>query len=123
MLIGQVGRDPEMRHTADGVPVTSFSVATTRRWLTGEGVRHEATDWFNVIAWRRLAEVCRSHLHSGARIYLEGRLETRTWQEPGAEPQYRAEIVATDMILLDDGSQELDAPELHYEDYLGDQEN
>lgn len=120
MMIGLVGRDPEMRHTADGVPVTSFSVATTRPWLTSEGVRHEAIDWFNVIAWRRLAEVCRAHLRHGSRVYIEGRLETRTWQEPGAETQYRVEIVASDMILLEDGSQEFEAAELHYEDYLGD---
>jgi single-strand DNA-binding protein len=120
MLIGQVGRDPELRHTPAGVPVATFSLATTRRWLTPEGERHEATDWFNVIAWRRLAEVCRQHLGRGARVYVEGRLETHSWQEANGAQQHRTEVVATDIILLDDTSREFDAPELHYEDYLGD---
>ncbi len=115
MLIGVVGRDPELRHTPAGVAVTSFSVAAARRWVSPDGERHEATDWFNVIAWRRLAEVCRQHLYRGARVYIEGRLQTRSWQEPEGHLQYGTEVVATDMILLDDESQEHDAPELHYE--------
>jgi single-strand DNA-binding protein len=120
MLIGVVGREPEMRHAAGGIAVTSFSVATTRRWLTVEGERREETDWFNIVAWRQLAEVCGQHLHRGARVYLEGRLQTRSWQEPDGQRHYRTEVVASDLILLDDASQEYDAPELHYEDYLSD---
>jgi single-strand DNA-binding protein len=120
MLIGFVGRDPEMRRTADGVPVTSFSVATTRRWITPEGDHGEATDWFNVVAWHRLAEVCATHLRQGTRLYLEGRLETHAWEEPSVGPQVRTEVVATDLILLADERDPLEAPELHYEDYLED---
>jgi len=118
MLIGVVGREPEMRQAAAGVPVTSFSLATTRRWITPEGERREATDWFNIIAWRRLAEVCQTHLRRGAQVYVEGRLQTRSWTEADGQHQFCTEVVATDMILLDDVSQELDAPELHYEDFL-----
>ena len=131
MLIGVVGRDPEMRHTPSGVPVTSFSVATSRTVHTNTGEAREAVDWFNVIAWRQLAEICRAYLQRGTRVYVEGRLETRSWQEPGQPPQHRTEVVATDLILLDDspGGPDSHAPhEAHetqevpqpFEDYPGD---
>jgi single-strand DNA-binding protein len=119
-LVGYAGRDAELRHTAAGVPVASFSVAVPRRWLGPDGERHEATDWFNVVAWRRLAELCGSHVAQGRRLYVEGRLETRTWQEEDGSDRFGTEIVAREVILLDDESHELEAPELHYEHYLDD---
>jgi single-strand DNA-binding protein len=102
MLIGVVGRDPELRHTPAGVPVASFSVATVRHWVSPEGEPRSATDWFPVVAWQHLAEACRAQLSAGSALYLEGRLETRSWQEPGQPPQHRTEIVATEVIPLDE---------------------
>lgn len=101
MLIGNLGRDPEMRYTPTGKPVTSFSVATTRTWVTADGERHEATEWFNVVAWRELAEICHQHLSKGCRVYVEGRLQTRSWETANGQRHYRTEVVADEMILLE----------------------
>ena len=101
MIIGNLGRDPEMRYTPSGKPVTSFSVATSRSWVTAEGERREATEWFNVVAWRDLAEVCNQVLHKGSKVYIEGRLQTRSWEGQNGQKHYRTEIVADEMILLD----------------------
>jgi single-strand DNA-binding protein len=101
MLIGNLGRDPEMRYTPSGKPVTSFSVATTRTWVTADGERHEATEWFNVVAWRELAEICHQHLSKGCRVYVEGRLQTRSWETANGQRHYRTEVVADEMILLE----------------------
>jgi single-strand DNA-binding protein len=102
MLIGHVGRDPEMRHTPGGTAVTTFSLATGRSWVTPEGERREATEWFNVVAWRRLAEICHRYLHKGSRAYVEGYLQTRSWEDDHGQRHYRTEVVAEEMILLDD---------------------
>ena len=79
MIIGYVGRKPEMRYTPSGRPVTSFSVATTRGWVAPDGKQREETDWFNVVSWGNLAEVCKQHLTKDERVYVEGRLQTRVW--------------------------------------------
>ena len=88
MVIGNVGRDPEMRYMPSGRAVTSFSVATTRSWTNSEGERREETEWFNVVAWGNLAEICRQHLRKGRQVYIEGTvngmgtdgvLNPRTW--------------------------------------------
>ncbi|MBM2849807.1 MAG: ssb, partial [Anaerolineales bacterium] len=76
MIIGRLGRDPEMRYTPSGRPVTSFSIGTTRSWNTPDGERREETDWFNVVAWGGLAEVCKQYLTKGQQVYVEGRLQT-----------------------------------------------
>ncbi len=101
MIIGNLGRDPEMRYTPGGKPVTSFSVATSRTWVTADGERREATEWFNVVAWRDLAEICSQYLSKGSKVYIEGRLQTRSWEGPDGQKHYRTEIVADEMILLD----------------------
>lgn len=101
MIIGNLGRDPEMRYTPSGKPVTSFSVATSRTWVTAEGERREATEWFNVVAWRDLAEICSQYLSKGSKVYIEGRLQTRSWEGPDGQKHYRTEIVADEMIVLD----------------------
>lgn len=101
MLIGQVGRDPEMRYTPSGKPVTSFSLATSRTWVTADGERREATEWFNVVAWRELAEICKQYLRKGSTVYIEGRLQTRSWESADGQRHYRTEVVADEMILLD----------------------
>ncbi|MFQ6015386.1 MAG: single-stranded DNA-binding protein [Anaerolineae bacterium] len=101
MIIGNLGRDPEMRYTPSGRPVTSFSVATGRSWVTSEGERREETEWFNVIAWGTLAETCNQYLSKGRKVYIEGRLQTRSWEDQNGQRHYRTEVVANDMIMLD----------------------
>jgi single-strand DNA-binding protein len=100
MVIGNVGRDPEMRYTASGTPVTSFSVATSRSWTNSEGERCEETEWFNVVAWSNLAEICKQHLRKGQQVYIEGRLQTRQWEDHEGRKRYRTELVANEMIKL-----------------------
>lgn len=100
MIIGNLGSDPEMRYTPSGRPVTSFSVATSRSWVTSEGEHREATEWFRVVAWGNLAEICSKYLSKGSRVYVEGRLQTRSWESQG-QKQYRTELVANEMVLLD----------------------
>ena len=80
LLIGNLGTDPEMRYLPSGVPVTSFRLAATRRYTTAEGERRDETEWFTVKAWRNLAELCNQYLTSGRRVYVEGRLNSRSWQ-------------------------------------------
>ena len=102
MVIGSVGRDPEMRYIPSGKPVTSFSVATTRSWTNSEGERREETEWFNVVAWGNLAEICKQHLRKGQQVYVEGRLQTRGWEDHEGKKRFRTELVASEMILLGD---------------------
>ncbi len=100
MIIGQLGRDPEMRYTPSGKPVTSFAVETKRTWVTPEGDRREDSEWFNVVAWGSLAEICKQHLVRGQQVYIEGRLQTRGWEDGEGKRHYRTEIVANEMVLL-----------------------
>lgn len=103
-IIGQVGRDPEMRFTPSGRPVTTFPVATTRVWTTSNGERREETEWFNVVAWGGLAEICKQRLRKGMYVYVEGRLQTRGWEDEKGQKHYRTELVANEMILLGEGT-------------------
>jgi single-strand DNA-binding protein len=100
MIIGYVGREPEMRYTPSGRPVTSFSVATSRTWTSAEGERREETEWFNVVAWGNLAEICKAHLTKSQQVYIEGRLQTRGWEDETGKKHFRTELVANEMILL-----------------------
>ena len=102
MIIGHLGRDPEMRYTPSGRPVTTFSVATTRSWHSADGERHEETEWFNVVAWGSLAEICNQHLRKGQQVYVEGRLQTRRWEDSEGNKHYTTELVAKEMIMLGD---------------------
>ncbi len=101
MIIGHLGRDPEMRFTANGRPVVTFSVATSRGWLSNDGTRQEETEWFHVVAWGGLAELCKKRLHKGSQVYVEGRLQTRTWEDEHDIRRYRTELVAQELIFLD----------------------
>lgn len=107
-IIGNLGRDPEMRYTPNGKPVASFTVAVSRAWVKPEGERVEKTEWFNVIAWERLAEICRQYLAKGSPVYVEGRLETRSWQGEDGQKHFRTEIVANEVIILDRRGRALD---------------
>jgi single-strand DNA-binding protein len=100
MIIGYLGRDPEMRYTSSGKPVTTFSVATNRSWSSASGERHEETEWFTVVAWGNLAEICKQHLSKGNQVYVEGRLQTRRWEDTEGKKHAAVEIVAGEMIQL-----------------------
>lgn len=101
MVIGNLGKDPEMRFTASGTPVTSFSLAVNRSYSSPDGERHQETEWFNIVAWNKLAETCNQHLGKGRRVYIEGRLQTRSWEGQDGQTRYRTEIIANDVIFLD----------------------
>ena len=102
MIIGRLGRDPEMRYTPSGKPVTTYSVATSRSWNSSDGERHTETEWFNVVAWGSLAEICKQHLTKGQQVYIEGRLQTRYWEDGERVKHSATEIVASEMIMLGD---------------------
>jgi len=110
MIIGRLGRDPEMRYTPSGRPVTTYSVATSRTWNTADGERHSETEWFNVVAWGSLAEICKQHLTKGQQVYIEGRLQTRFWEDNDGNKHSSTEIVASEMIMLGD-KKDLNHPE------------
>lgn len=101
MLIGNVGKDPEMRFTPSGNPVTSFSVATNRVFNTPEGEKKQETDWFTVVAWNKLAEQCNQFLSKGKLVYVEGRLRNRSWDGTDGLKHYRTEVIANRVTFLD----------------------
>lgn len=101
LVIGNLGKDPEMRFTANGTPVTSFSLAVNRTYSGTDGERHQETEWFSVVAWNKLAETCNQYLVKGSRVYIEGRLQTRSWEGQDGQTRYRTEVVANDVIFLD----------------------
>ena len=101
MLIGNLGRDPEMRFTPNGRPVTAFSMAVSRNWTTAEGERREETEWFNIVAWGELAERANKFMLKGQRVYVEGRLQTRSWESADGLKHSRTEVVAGELLMLD----------------------
>lgn len=100
ILIGNLGADPEIRYTQSGTPVATFNIATTRRWKDKEGQQQEETEWHRIVAWTRLAEICGEYLNKGSRVYIEGRLQTRKWQDQNGNDRYTTEIVAQEMKML-----------------------
>jgi single-strand DNA-binding protein len=100
-MTGRLGADPEMRYTPQGHAVTTFRAASNRSWRTAEGEAHEDTEWFRVVAWNKLAEICYQWLAKGSRVYVEGRLQTRQWQDQEGQTRSQTEIIAIDIIILD----------------------
>lgn len=100
-LIGNLTRDPELRYTPSGAAVCTFGLATNRSWTTDTGEKHEETEFHNIVSWNKLAELCSQFLVKGRKVYLEGRLTTRSWQGQDGQQRTRTEVVIDDMILLD----------------------
>lgn len=101
-LIGNLGKDPELSYTPSGVAVAKFSIATNERWKDQEGNVQERTEWHNIVAWRKLAEICGQYLKKGSKVYLEGKLQTRSWDDKNTGvKRYTTEIIADDLIMLD----------------------
>ncbi len=101
MIIGRLTRDPEGRTTPQGTAVTSFSVATNFSWKDATGNKQDKAEYHDIVAWRKLAEICTQYLKKGAKVYIEGRLQTRSWDDQSGNKRYRTEIIADNMIMLD----------------------
>ncbi len=111
MLIGNLGKDPELRYTTSGVAVATFSIATNESWKDQDGNQQERTEWHNIVAWKKLAEICAEWLKKGKKVYIEGRIQTRSYDDKntGAK-KYITEIVAENMIMLDSKGSEAGSP-------------
>ena len=101
ILIGNLGRDPEVTQLEGGVTVAKFPLATTESYKDREGVRHDQTEWHNIVAWRQLAEVCGKFMHKGSMVYVEGKLKTTSWTDKDNNKRYRTDIVADNISMLD----------------------
>lgn len=101
IIIGNLTRDPEMKQTQNGQAVTTFGIATNREWMTNNSDKKKSTEFHEVVAWARLAEICNQYLRKGKLVYLEGYLKTRSWEGETGEKRFRTEIVLQDMIMLE----------------------
>ena len=102
ILIGRLGRDPEIRYTPSGAAVANFTIATSEEWRDKEtGEKQERTEWHRIVAWRRLGEICGEYLKKGSQVYIEGRLQTRDWEDRDGNRRYTTEIIAQNMQMLD----------------------
>ncbi len=115
-LIGNLTRDPELRYTPSGTAVCSFSLATNRSWTTDTGEKHEETEYHRIVAWNKLGELCSQFLVKGRKVYVEGRLSTRSWTTQDNQQRTTTEIVIDDMILLDNKGQSAGASEPAHEE-------
>ena len=100
-IIGNLTRDPELKYTPKGTAVCTFSVATNRQWVTDSGEKKDDVEYHRVVAWAKLAEICAQILTKGRKVYIEGRLQTRSWEGQDNVKRSQTEIVATDMLALD----------------------
>src|SRR6184192_350961 len=100
MLIGNLGKDPEMNYTPSGIALTKFSLAVNRVTKAATGEKQEETEWFNIIAWRQLAETCNTYLHKGSKVYIEGRLSQRKYTDKNGIERVAVEVIASDMQML-----------------------
>ncbi len=100
ILIGNLGRDPELRYTANGQPVANFTLATTESWTNRNGEREQRTEWHRIVAWARLAEICGEHLVKGKQVYVEGRIQTREWEDKDGNKRKTTEINAQQVLML-----------------------
>jgi single-strand DNA-binding protein len=100
ILIGNLGADPEIRYTQSGTQVATFRIATTERWKGQDGQMQESTEWHRIVAYKRLAEICGEYLNKGSRVYIEGKIQTRKWQDQSGNDKYTTEIIAREMKML-----------------------
>lgn len=103
MLIGNLGRDPEIRYTNSGSSVANYSIATTDRWTDRQGQKQERTEWHDIVAFDRLADLSQNYLRKGSNVFIEGRLQTRSWENSDGQKMYRTEVVANQIQFLDKG--------------------
>ena len=108
ILVGRLGRDPEVRYTGSGTAVANFSIATDERWTDQGGQRKTRTEWHRIVAWGKLAEICGQYLKKGKLVYIEGRIQTREWDDRDGNKRSTTEIVAGNMVMLDSKGQTID---------------
>ena len=101
MFTGRLGADPEMRYTAAGKAVTSFRIASNHSFTTSDGTRNDTAEWVSCVAWDKLGELANTYLHKGARVYVEGRMQTRKWQDKDGNDRYTTQIILTDLVFLE----------------------
>ncbi len=101
ILIGNSGADPELRYTPGGTAVSNFSIATNESWTDSSGEKQERTEWHRIVVWGRLAEICNQYMRKGSKVYIEGKLQTSSWEGQDGVKRYTTEVVARDMQLLD----------------------
>ncbi len=111
ILIGNLGKDPELRYTSSGVAVATFSLATNESWKDPDGNIQERTQWHNIVAWRKLAEICGEYLKKGSKIYLEGRIQYRNYDDKNGVKRFVTEIVMDQLVMLDSKGGGASAPE------------
>ena len=104
LLLGNIGRDPEVRYTASGKAVATFTLATSQRWRDQDGNDQERTEWHRIVAWGRLGEICGEYLSKGKQIFIEGRIQSREWEDQDGNKRTTVEVIANDMIMLGGGS-------------------
>ena len=101
ILIGNLGRDPEIRTTPQGTSLARFSVATSTTWKDASGAKQERTEWHDVVAWEKLAQICGEYLHKGKMVYIEGSLQTRSWEDQNGQKRYKTLVRAEEVLFLD----------------------
>jgi single-strand DNA-binding protein len=101
IILGRIGKDPELSYTPSGVPVCKFSVATSEKYTDKAGVKQEKTDWHNVVLWQKTAELAKQYCHKGSLIYIEGKIQTRSWDDKDGTKRYATEIVGNSIQFLD----------------------
>ena len=120
ILVGNLGKDPDLRHTPSGSDVCTFSMATTEKFKGKSGEAREQTEWHNIVAWNRLAAICGEYLHKGKQVYVEGRLQTQSYEDRNGVQRYKTAIVISQMQMLgnkvsDDGKKRLDSDDWDFE--------
>ena len=110
-IIGNVTRDPELKQTVSGQPIATFGIATNRDWMIRDGGKHSSSEFHEVVAWSKLAEICSKYVTKGKLVFIEGYLKTRSWDSPDGTKRHRTEIVINDLIMLDKRAK-TDAPEM-----------
>ena len=100
ILIGNLGKDPEIRTTPQGTSLARFSLATTSTWKDASGAKQERTEWHDIVAWEKLAHICGEYLHKGKMVYVEGSLQTRSWEDQNGQKRYKTEVKASNVVML-----------------------
>lgn len=113
MFTGRLGSDPEMRYTQAGKAVTSFRIASNHSFTTSDGTRNDIAEWVSCVAWDKLGELANTYLHKGARVYVEGRMQTRKWQDKDGNDRYSTEIILTDLVFLETQRRDVEDEDTH----------
>ncbi|MFQ5902013.1 MAG: single-stranded DNA-binding protein [Thermodesulfobacteriota bacterium] len=111
IFVGNLAADPEVRYTPDGAAVANFRIATTEKWTSKDGEKQEKTEWHKIVAFRRLGEICGEYLRKGRQVYIEGKLQTRSWEDRDGNKRWTTEVVANTMQMLGSPGDRASVPE------------